>query len=233
VFHFRGNVDGSDRILITRQGAFWEHVNWDWPAGAVTINGAQWDPLEKNYLTTAGHVAFLPERYSLNEASLEVIQARDLIALERTNGGLIVYLDDTQSGAAIYEFKIHFHPAVTKPALAAASRSTTLKIAATVDGSDSLKITAREATWSHRTHSYPWATSLDGIPWDVRRTNTLENVGKNALLPPGVDLSSARIVNRKGHDVATMWAEDDALWVHFADNPNGSDSYELELSFGH
>ena len=24
-------------ILITHEGAFWEHVNWGWPAGAVTV----------------------------------------------------------------------------------------------------------------------------------------------------------------------------------------------------
>jgi len=42
VFHFKGVVDGSDRILITRAGAFWEHVNWDWPAArsrSMTRNG--------------------------------------------------------------------------------------------------------------------------------------------------------------------------------------------------
>jgi hypothetical protein len=29
-----------------------------------------------------------------------------------------------------------------------------------------------------------------------------------------------------------MWADADAVWINFADNPNGSDDYELELSFG-
>ena len=42
----------------------------------------------------------------------------------------------------------------------------------------------------------------------------------------------AKIVSRKGRDLATMWADKDALWVWFADNPNGSDSYELDISFG-
>jgi hypothetical protein len=232
LFHFRGEVDGSDRILITRQGALWEHVNWGWPAGAVTINGTQWNPMEKNYLTTTGAVAFLPETHSLEAVNLEIIQGRDLIALERTNGALIVYLDDTQSGAATYEFNIHFQPAATKPALATASPAATLKIAANIDGSDWLKITTRDATWTHRAYSYPWAISLNGVSWDLRQTNTLANAGTNTFLPPGVDLSSARIVSRKGRDVATMWADADALWIQFADNPNGADSYELELSFG-
>jgi hypothetical protein len=232
VFHFKGVVDGSDRILVTREGAFWEHVNWDWPAGAVTINDAQWNPREKNYLTTTGAVTFLPERYSLEDVGLEVIEGRDVIALERTNCALIVYLDDTPLGAAMYEFKIHFHPATIKPAKTGTSPAATLKIAAQIDGSDSLKITAREAVWEHRAYSYPGAVSLNDIPWDVGQTNVLMNVGTNTFLPPGVDLSTARIVNRKGRDVGTMWAEADALWIQFADNPNGADVYELELSFG-
>jgi hypothetical protein len=232
VFHFKGIVDGSDRILITRQGAFWEHVNWDWPAGAVTINGTQWNPREKNYLTTTGAVAFLPETFSLEAVQLEIIGGRDVVALERTNDALVVYLDDTQSGAAMYEFKIHFRPAARKPAAAEPSPAATLKIAAAIDGSDSLKITANEAKWQHRAYAFPWEISLNGIAWNVRQTNTLVNAGTNTFLPPGLDFSTARIVNRKGRDLGTMWADADALWIQFADNPNGADSYELEIAFG-
>jgi hypothetical protein len=232
VFHFKGVVDGSDRIRITRQGAFWEHVNWDWPAGAVNINGTQWNPREKNYLTTTGAVAFLPERFSLEAVRLEIIGGRDVVALERTNDALVVYLDDTQSGAATYEFKIHFQPMTMQTARARTSAAAMLKIAATIDGSDSLRIMHHEATWKHRAYSHPWGVSLNGIPWNVRQTNALANIGTNTFLPPGVDLSTARIVGRKGRDLGTMWADADALWIQFADNPNGADSYELELSFG-
>jgi len=234
VFHFKGVVDGSDRIVITRQGAFWEHVNWGWPAAAVSINGTQWDPREKNYLTTTGAVAFLPDAYSLEAVDLEPLQGRDVIALERTNHALVVYLDDTQSGAMTYEFKIHFHPVVSEARPSGTAPTATLKIAANIDGSDVLKITPTEATWRHRAYAYPGGISLNGIPWDVRRTNTLANTGTNTFLPPGVDLSTARIVSRKGRDVVTMWADADAkaLLIHFADNPNGADTYELELSFG-
>jgi len=62
VFHFKGMIDGSDRITIKRQGALWEHVNWGWPAGAVTVNGSQWNPSEKNFITTTGAVMFLPKK---------------------------------------------------------------------------------------------------------------------------------------------------------------------------
>lgn len=232
VFHFKGMVDGSDRIILTRQGALWEHVNWDWPAGPVTVNGTQWSPREKNYLTTTGAVTFLPETYSLDAVRLETIAGRDVVALERTNHALIVYLDDTPSGAAAYEFKIHFRPGPPKPVVTAGSHPATLKIIAAIDGSDLLKITPRDAVWKHRAYSPPWDIRLNDIPWDVRQTNTLVNAGTNIFLSPEVNLATARIINRKGRDLVTLWAEAHALWINFADNPNGADTYELEIAFG-
>jgi hypothetical protein len=232
VFHFKGMIDGSDRITIRRQGALWEHVNWGWPAGAVTVNGSQWNPSEKNFITSTGAVGFLPPQYSLRSSRLDIVIGRDVVALERTNDALIVYLDDTPSGAAPYEFNIHFPRVEPEPELVHPSTPATLKITALIDGSDLLKITAGEATWVHRSWSYPEAIRLNGIPWNVRQTNILANAGTNRFLPSGVDFSTAKIVGRKGRDAATMWAQNDAIWVNFADNPNGADTYELEILFG-
>ena len=232
VFHFKGEVDGSDRIVITHEGALWQHVNWGWPAGVVTINDTQWNPLEKNFMTSTGALAFLPAKYSLAAVKLEVLAGRDVVALERTNNALIVYLDDTPLGAAPYEFKIHFYPATNTPAKWRTSTVATLKIAAPIDGSDRLKITANEATWTHVAWGPPEAVKLNDVVWRLNQTNVLANAGTNRFLPPGVDFSTARIVERQGRDLATAWADDDALWVTFADNPNGGDDYELEISFG-
>ncbi len=66
----------------------------------------------------------------------------------------------------------------------------------------------------------------------MRQTNVLLNAGTNVFLPAGIDLSTAKIVHRQGRDLATMWADADAIWISFADNPNGSDAYDLEISFG-
>ncbi len=232
VFHFQGLVDGSDRITIQRQGALWEHVNWGWPAGAVTVNGSQWNPSEKNFIATTGAVLFLSEAYSLRSPRLEVITGRDVVALERTNDALIVYLDDTSPGAARYDFKIHFPrlPEQLKPLRTSAAA--TLKITAQIDGSDLLKITAREAVWTHRTWSYPGGVKLNDIAWNVGQTNTLANTGTNTFLPTNVDFGTAKIISRQGRDLATMWADPDALWINFADNPNGADAYALEILFG-
>lgn len=232
VFHFKGEIDGSDRIVITRKGAFWEHVNWSWPPGIVTVNGSKWNPSTKNYLTTTGAVSFLSNKYSLTEAGMEVIQGRDVIALEQTSDALMVYLDDTPSGGSPYEFKIRFQPADLKSPTLHKSAVARLKIEAQIDGSDLLKITAGEATWMHRSFSSPRVVKLNDISWNVRRANVLMNTGTNTFLPTGVDFATARIIHRAGRDLATMWADQNAVWINFADNPNGSDAYELEIGFG-
>jgi len=232
VFHFKGMIDGSDRITIRRQGALWEHVNWGWPAGAVTVNGSQWNPSEKNFITTTGAVMFLPSQYSLRSPRLEPVTGRDVVALERTNDALIVYLDDTPSGAAPYEFNIHFPREEPQPEPVRPTTPATLKITALIDGSDLLKITEGEATWMHRFYDFPSAVKLNGVAWNLRQTNVLANAGTNRFLPSGVNFSTAKIVVRNGRDLATMWAGNDAIWVNFADNPNGADAYELEISFG-
>jgi hypothetical protein len=232
VFHFKGPIDGSDRIVIDRHGALWEHVNWGWPTGPVTVNDAQWIPSEKNYMTSTGAVLFLPEKYSLKSPRLEHITERDVVALERTNDAVIVYMDDTPSGDVPYEFKIRFPLETRRRALRHPSPTGTLKISAVIDGSDLLKITRREATWTHRFWTPPDRIQLNDVVWDLRQTNVLSNTGTNRFLPAGVDFSSAKIIGRKGRDLVTMWADPDALWVNFADNPNGADEYELEISFG-
>jgi len=232
VFHFKGRVDGSDKILITHEGAMWDHLNWDWPPEPVVVNGTKWNPTVKNYLTTIGPVKFLPESFSLESADLEVIQGRDVVALERTNNGLIVFLDDTPVGPGEYEFKINFHAAGPKHSAASLSAVAHLNIAARIDGSDCIKITVREAILEHKNFDPPSDVSVNGIPWEVGEQMVLKNEGPTRFLPDGVDFSTARIVSRKGRDLATAWAEKDALWVRFADNPNDSDSYEIEISFG-
>jgi hypothetical protein len=231
VFHFKGAIDGSDKITITRAGALWEHVNWSWPQDAVEVNGAKWNPQEKNYLTTAGEEKFLPAAFALDTADLEVIQGRGVVALERTDNALVVYMDDFQNGADDYEFNVHFHPPVPKPA-AAASTAATLKITAEIDGSDCLIITATEATLRHEGRLLPARVMLNDVAWLPGQDEVMRNEGTNTFLPQGIDFSTARIVNRKGRDLATMWAEKDAVKVRFADNPNGSDTYELEIAFG-
>lgn len=232
IFHFKGVIDGSDRIVISKVGALWDHVNWDWPPGMVEVNGVQWNPQEKNYLTTAGSAKFLDDVFALDSAELQVIRGRDVVAMEKAGDVLIVYMDDVQGGADEYEFEVRFHRAVQKAPKPAGGTVATLKIAAQIDGSDLLVITANEATLRHEAYQMPDKVMLNNVEWLPGVTEVLKNEGTNTFLPAGIDFSTAKIVGRKGRDLATMWSVKDMLWVRFADNPNGSDAYELELSFG-
>lgn len=73
---------------------------------------------------------------------------------------------------------------------------------------------------------------LNNIHWSPAHEHVLKNEGPTTFLPAGGDLSTAQIVGRKGRDLTTMWADKNAVWVWFADNPNGTDAYELEISLG-
>ena len=231
VFHFKGQVDGSDQILITHDGALWSHRHWQWPTPAVTVNGIEWNSREKNFLTTTGPQKFLHDAFSLESVRLEVIRGRDVVALERVSNGLMVSINDLQPGAAPYEFKIHFHRAQPRAARSAGTPAR-LKIAGQIDGSDHVIITAEGAAWKHKTWRFPENISLNGVPWPDNKEHFFANSGDQQFLPAGVDFSTARVVNRKGRDLAAMWADPEAVHVWFADNPNGSDYYELEIAFG-
>lgn len=230
--HIRGVVDGSDRLLITRSGILWDHVNWDWPQSLISVNGVQWDPLERSYITIRGSSLFLPKPYAPGSVVLEKIKGRGVVAVERMDGALLAYVNDTELGADEYEFKLHFRPAAEEPAGAPASKRARLNLVARIDGCDTVRISATGATWLHQTHQAPTGVSVNNIPWTAPTNAPLKNEGRTAFLPAGVDFSTASIVRRKGRDLATLWAEKDSILVHFADNPNGADLYELDIAFG-
>ncbi len=175
---------------------------------------------------------FLPASFSLESAELEVLKGRDVVAMERTKNAMIVYVNDTWQGPDDYEFKISFHTNEIKLAAPNSSVPARLTISARIDGSDLIKITAHEATLEHKSFALPRNLTVNGIPWNARQTNSLPNDGATRFLPDGVDFSTAKIVSRKGRDLATAWGTKDTLWVYFADNPNGNDAYEIEIAFG-
>lgn len=233
VLHVKATIDGSDRMLVTREGIFWNHINWDWPHGAVSVNGVQWKPQQKDYVTTRGNALLIPATLSPQNATLEKIKGRDVVVLERMGtDALIVYVNDTWLGAGDYEFKIHFHPAAPAPQ-PAASTPAKLKITGQFDGSDSFRISAAGATLRHTSMKFPTDLRFNDVTWTPGTNNlVLKNEGTNSFLPSGIDFSTAKIARRKGRDLVTLWAEKNDVLVQFADNPNGSDRYEIEISFG-
>src|ERR1017187_5149542 len=106
VLHFKADIDGSDRIVINNNGAVWKHVDWQWPATPISINGINWNPRMENIFAPPGNSKLLPPNIQFDSAKVEIIQGRDIVACEKSADGLVIYIDDTPPRAATYEFNL-------------------------------------------------------------------------------------------------------------------------------
>ena len=141
---------------------------------------------------------------------------------------VLIHFDDTPNGADNYQVQVGFTP---KPA-PIISPAATLHIVATIDGSDVLQISNSGATWIHKYWNNPSNVSLNGIAWDTVDDPTLPNSGATAFLPADVDLSTVVFTKSAGRDTATYEVFPNYIDVFFADNPVGSDVYDVTLNFG-
>ncbi len=91
-------VDGSGRIVFTRDGAHYEHKTWDEPT-EVTFGGEPWTDLSATPAAWSQAVAHL----DLTKAWIVKRKGRDTIALELTPDGFDLYLCDAPNGASLYE----------------------------------------------------------------------------------------------------------------------------------
>jgi hypothetical protein len=101
------NIDGSDRVVITRTGAAWEHKCWGWPA-AVSLNGLAWSPQQTPTLANDGPTQFLPAGVDFATARLISRTGRDLAVLETRKDALVLHFADNPNGQARYEVRIAF-----------------------------------------------------------------------------------------------------------------------------
>jgi hypothetical protein len=91
-------VDGSGRIVFTREGVHYEHKTWDEPTN-VTFGGDPWTDLSTTPRAWSEVVAHL----DLTKAWIVKRKGRDTIALEQTPDGFDLYLCDAPNGASEYE----------------------------------------------------------------------------------------------------------------------------------
>lgn len=222
MLEFSGPIDGSERIEITRSGAIWLNVDRHLPTGAMTVNGVNWNPRQQATLPNEGRTQFLKQEVDFSRARLEVIEARDTVAMTKSDDGVLLHISDTPNGEGEYRFRIVFD----RP------RPATLRIRAIIDGSDVLRLSQDEAHWEHKHWDPPRNVSINGHDWDVTAQPVVSNAGETAFLPADVDFSTARVINKSGRDLAVAIPDDDGLTIHFADNPNGTDEYELLIAFG-
>jgi hypothetical protein len=232
VLHFSARIDGSDTLLINRQGILWVHRLWKWPAQAVAVNGREWKPCEKNVLTTAGDQPFLPPEVQFRSAQLEVIQRRDLLVMDKQDESLQIQLADTLGGSGRYEFKVHLSTRRVAPP-ATRGPHAILRIVATIDGSDELVLSQSQAQWIHKRWRWPLSLMVNDLPWKPRSSPILTNAPPTAFLPAGVDFSSARLTKRVGRDTIVLEPMADRAILHFADNPGGEAVYDVTVEFGH
>jgi len=94
-------VDGSGKFVFTRDGAHYEHKNWDEPTD-VTFDGEPWEDLSQTPPAWQKIVSHL----DLTKAWVVKRQGRDVIALELTPDGFDLYLCDSPDGADRYEVTI-------------------------------------------------------------------------------------------------------------------------------
>ena len=234
VLSFRGSIDGSDQITITRTGAIWQHGHWDMPPEPVTLNGISWDPRERPTLKNADGTRFLPRAVDFRSARLNRIQARDTVALETNRDSVVIHLSDTPEGAALYEFQVIFRRRDAKVGGGKPPRTprATLRVIADIDGSDELHVDARGARWVHRQCEWPGAVHLNQVAWDPEKSASLRNEGETRFLESPVDFETARVTRKDGRDTAVLEHTDGGLVIYFADSPPGRSTYDLTIRFG-
>jgi hypothetical protein len=144
-----------------------------------------------------------------------------MVVLEREPEAITIHIDDTPVGAAVYRFEIVFQ---------AVRPSVELRISARIDGSDEVRISNSGAEWVHRCWGWPQGqVRVNGVLWLPQAEDFLPNSGGTRFLPADVDFATAEVVSKVGRDLVALEKRSEGVSVHFADNPNGSDLYEIVL----
>ena len=92
-----GRIDGSGRIVFTRDRARYEHKHWGKPA-KMRFDGEPWKSPER----TPAAWGEIAGGLDLTRAWIVERKGRDVIALENTPDGFDLYLCDSPNGATDY-----------------------------------------------------------------------------------------------------------------------------------
>ena len=95
-----GTIDGSEKFTFTQDSVKWVHLHWSEPDD-MTFKGKPWNNPRK---TPAQWTEFAS--LDLPHATIVKRKGRDLVALEPTPDGFILYFDDAPNGAANYSVTI-------------------------------------------------------------------------------------------------------------------------------
>jgi hypothetical protein len=96
-----GRIDGSGRIVFTRDSARYEHKHWGRPS-RLLFDGEPWARPERTPAAWRG----IARGLDLTRAWIVARSGRDVIALENTPDGFDLYLCDSPNGAAEYSITL-------------------------------------------------------------------------------------------------------------------------------
>jgi len=108
----------------------------------------------------------------------------------------------------------------------AAAPATLIRISAMVDGSGRFIFTASDLRYAHKHWSPPEAVKFNGESW----TNLDQTPKKWPHMTEMLDLSRARIVERKGRDVIALEHSPEGFDLYFCDSPNGASAYSATIA---
>jgi hypothetical protein len=94
-------MDGSGVFTFTDGGLAYEHKHWRRPTD-VALNGRAWETLEETPEEWAG----LRGKLDLSEAWIVKRSGRDIIGLEKTAKGFMIFIADSPNDADDYEVTI-------------------------------------------------------------------------------------------------------------------------------
>ena len=107
-----------------------------------------------------------------------------------------------------------------------AEPATMVRISAMVDGSGRFIFTASDLRYVHRSWSPPEAVKFDGEPW----THLDQTPKMWPHIAEMLDLSRARLVERKGRDVIALEHTPEGFDLYFCDSPNGGSAYSATIA---
>ncbi len=107
-----------------------------------------------------------------------------------------------------------------------------IHIVADIDGSDTLRISAYEAVWTHRDYQWPSSVEINGFTWKPAEKPRNPKAGIWPLLRTKVDFATATLTKLRGRGTVALTTAKDQIEISFDDPPFGSDIYEVVVTFG-
>ena len=101
LLHISCRLDGSGRIIFTRERVRYEHRHWRRP-NHVLFDGEPWTQLDRTPVPWRDYC----DRLDLSKARIVTRKGRDVIALEHTPDGFDLFLCDSPNGGAEYAVTI-------------------------------------------------------------------------------------------------------------------------------